>query len=94
MRLSDKEIKNFKCSIISLDKNAEVYLFGSRVHDHKKGGDIDLLIISKVILKRDLRRVRINFFTEFDEQKVDIILDDGSFCDPFIKLIFKDAIKL
>ncbi|MGL1891299.1 MAG: nucleotidyltransferase domain-containing protein [Spirochaetaceae bacterium] len=94
MRLSEEEISNFKTSLLNIDKNAKIYLFGSRVDDSKRGGDIDLLIISKSMIKKDLRLVRVNFFSEFDEQKIDIVLDDGLFSDPFIKLIFKDAIEL
>lgn len=94
MRISNNEISNLKSSIYSFDKNAQIYLFGSRADDTKKGGDIDLLIVSKVITKKDLRRVRVNFFTEFEEQKIDIVLDDGTLKDPFVKLILGGAVKL
>ncbi|MBI5206523.1 MAG: nucleotidyltransferase domain-containing protein [Candidatus Firestonebacteria bacterium] len=46
MRLKDDQIKHIKNTIETLDKNAKIYLFGSRVDDYKKGGDIDLLIMS------------------------------------------------
>lgn len=94
MRLSDKEIQNLKNTLETIDTNAKIYLFGSRVDDKKRGGDIDLLIISQDMTKKDLRRIRINFYSEFEEQKIDIILDDGSYKDPFIKLILGDAIEL
>jgi predicted nucleotidyltransferase len=47
MRISKNEIEAIKESANSLDKGAETYLFGSRNVDVAKGGDIDLLIISK-----------------------------------------------
>ena len=46
MRLKDFEIRAIKEAVRSMDSKAKVYLFGSRVDDTKKGGDIDLLIIS------------------------------------------------
>ena len=46
MRLSLTEIKAIiKSKNNSFGKSSKVYLFGSRVDDNKKGGDIDLYII-------------------------------------------------
>jgi predicted nucleotidyltransferase len=94
MRLSNKEIKVLKDKLISLADDSKIYLFGSRVDDSKRGGDIDLLVVSKKMTKRDLRLLRVEFFKEFGEQKLDIIIDNGEFKKPFNKLIFKKAILL
>ena len=58
MRISKNEIKAIKESINSLDKGAEIYLFGSRNVDLAKGGDIDLLIISEKLSYDDTIRIR------------------------------------
>ena len=47
MRLKDKEIELIKKVIVSIFKDAEVYIFGSRIDENKRRGDIDLYIIPK-----------------------------------------------
>ena len=46
MRLSTEKIENLKESITTILPNSKIYLFGSRVDDFKKGGDIDILIVA------------------------------------------------
>jgi len=94
MRLSDSQINTFKTKLHALSPDAKLYLFGSRTDDAKKGGDIDLLIVSKELTKRDLRLLKVDFFDKFGEQKIDILLDDGTFKNPFHQMIQKKAILL
>ncbi|HFU77889.1 MAG TPA: nucleotidyltransferase domain-containing protein [Epsilonproteobacteria bacterium] len=94
MRLTDSQIIVLKRALKRLSSTAKLYLFGSRVDDTKKGGDIDLLVVSDELTKKDLRWLRIEFFKSFGEQKIDIILDDGSFQQPFHKLILQKAIQI
>ena len=94
MRLTQKEVTLLKEKLATLSKEAKLYLFGSRVDDTKRGGDIDLLVVSKKLTKRDLRYLRLAFFKVFGEQKIDILLDDGTFANPFHKIISQKAIEL
>ena len=94
MRLDKNQISLLKNILQRLSSNAKLYLFGSRTDDDKKGGDIDLLIVSDELNKRDLRTLRLEFFKEFGEQKMDILLDDGTFKNPFHKLILQKALLL
>ena len=94
MRLSKDEVKILKNTLYTLNSDAKLYLFGSRLYDNKKGGDIDLLIVSKTFTKKLLRKLRIEFFKYFGEQKLDIIVDDGSFSNPFHKIAYQKAIQL
>jgi len=94
MRLQEKEINLLKNKLKELSTTAKLYLFGSRVDDNKQGGDIDLLIVSNHLSKNDIRQLRIEFFKVFGEQKLDIVIDDGSFTKPFNKLILKKSILL
>jgi predicted nucleotidyltransferase len=94
MRLKKDEINVLKESLKRIAKDAKLYLFGSRVDDTKKGGDIDILIVSDKLSKQDLRVIRMDFHKKFGEQKIDILLDNGSFGDPFHKYIFQKAVLL
>jgi len=94
MRLLAKEILVLKDKLNTLSSTAKLYLFGSRVDDTKRGGDIDLLVVSDILTKKDLRLLRVEFFKFFGEQKLDIILDNGKFTNPFNKLVFQKAVLL
>jgi predicted nucleotidyltransferase len=77
MRLKDFEVNSIKKNSQAIfGKNTEVFLFGSRVDDNKKGGDIDLYI--KTAAKEDLLNKKIRFITlleeEIGEQKIDVII--------------------
>ncbi|MCP5104136.1 MAG: nucleotidyltransferase domain-containing protein, partial [bacterium] len=73
----------------------KLYLFGSRVDDDKKGGDIDILILSGEPLKRkDKRSIKIAFYNKFGYQKLDLvhfIFDDPS---PFKELALLEGVEL
>ena len=47
MRLKEQEIEIIKETINNIFGEATIYLFGSRVHHNKKGGDIDLFVIAQ-----------------------------------------------
>ena len=47
MRLSTQEQQAVSQAIHQTDAGAAIYLFGSRADDTAKGGDIDLLVLSK-----------------------------------------------
>lgn len=46
MRISAEEQRLFVETVKNFDPAARVWLFGSRVDDKKRGGDIDLAILS------------------------------------------------
>jgi predicted nucleotidyltransferase len=79
---------------LALDADARVYLFGSRIDDAKRGGDIDLLIESNILTKQDLRKIRWQFFGVFGEQKMDLVLDTGIENQTIINMIKPTAVQL
>ena len=77
MRLNDKYIMTIKNSFQEVFGEGEIYLFGSRVDDSKKGGDIDLYLVIKD--KSDLFRKKLQFLAkikkELGEQKIDVVFN-------------------
>ncbi len=89
MRLTEKEISVIRKNILQADRDAQIYLFGSRVNDLAKGGDIDILIISNTIGFLEKVRIRTEIFKELEEQKLDIVVKKD-FDDLFVRMIQPD----
>lgn len=96
MRLTTTEqlliLKAFK----EVFKTGKVYLFGSRVDDTKKGGDIDLYLIIDENIKNK-HELKIKFLTKLEkylgEQKIDIVIANNT--DRYIEQVaLRDGIML
>ena len=90
MRFDKDERRALRYSLA--DFNGDIYLFGSRLDDTKKGGDIDILLLPKDkrnALKLSLK-IQTKFFSEC-EQKIDVIIYNDQ---PFCKEIIKNAKRL
>ena len=65
----------------SYGPDAKVWLFGSRVDDTKRGGDIDLLVAAKAEpgqgVRQKLRALGL-IQRKIGEQKIDLVVTDGS----------------
>lgn len=93
MRLSLPEIETILAIFKASDVNTKVYLFGSRVDDKQRGGDIDLLIHSAIIDKQQLRKIKWQLIERLGEQKFDLLLSE-KLKEPFVKLVLPTAILL
>ena len=93
MRLNDLERDAIRRTIADLDPEARVYLFGSRTDDTKRGGDIDLLVMSNKLKHDDRGKICWNLWEQIGEQKIDIIIvkDDA---DPFVKIALHNGVPL
>ena len=91
MRLSDFEQKMIKKAFKESFEEGEIYLFGSRVDDSQKGGDIDLYLIPSQKFENERDR-KIEFLVKLDsyigEQKIDVVLAKDS-----SRLIEQEALK-
>ncbi|MBN1115488.1 MAG: nucleotidyltransferase domain-containing protein [Oligoflexia bacterium] len=94
MRLSQREITVIKEAVGGIDPVAEIYLYGSRADDSKKGGDIDLLVISQKLTFDDKINIKAEIFKYLPEQKIDIIIAKTTSDSEFVELAFSGAIKL
>ncbi len=95
MRLKENMRDFFARYVKEKFPGAKVYLFGSRIDDNAKGGDIDILIISNEKLSfMDISQMRIRFYKMFGEQKVDIVNFAYNEEDPFKNIALNNAIEL
>ncbi len=90
MRLSSHYINTIKKYFNEYFGKGEIYLFGSRVDDTKKGGDIDLYLV--LDNHHNLFEKKIKFLSrvkrELGDQKIDIVFNiDNS------RLIEQEAMK-
>jgi len=88
MRLQKEEIELIKKVIKTYLKDAKIYIFGSRLDDLKKGGDVDIFIITKEKISLKLE-AKIKFLLEEELFKpVDLV-----FHKDFNRKIEKEALK-
>jgi predicted nucleotidyltransferase len=77
MRLNKFYIQTIKQSFYEVFQNGNIYLFGSRVDDSKKGGDIDLYL--EIGEKVNLLKRKLKFLAKIKrilgEQKIDVIFN-------------------
>jgi len=93
MRLKKNEVEIVKRLVKSFDVRAKVYLYGSRVDDLLKGGDIDLLIISQCFSFKDKLKLKAELYSQLGEQKVDVLITKET-TTPFVQLALDSAILL
>lgn len=78
MRLKQYEVDTIKTNFINTFQDGEVFLFGSRTNDSKRGGDIDLFL--EVVNRTDLFEKKIKFLAKLKralgDQKIDIVFNE------------------
>lgn len=97
MRLSQSAIKTIKQKAIEFfGDNTRVYIFGSRVDDNKRGGDIDIFIKTSSV--PDLLETKIAYIQalekELGEQKIDVVIDDGKYQKAIYEIAEKEGIEI
>ena len=83
-------------------QDAEVWLFGSRADDNKKGGDYDFLIETSlnqpdIIIENKITMIaELQSTSTFEEEKIDLIVKrrNSSFDMPIYRVAKKEGIRL
>ncbi len=80
MRLTPQQQSAIRTAVAeTFGEDATIWLFGSRVDDNKRGGDIDLLIETKVLDVTTIVRSELAFLTKLQmklgEQRIDVLVD-------------------
>jgi len=79
MRLTEFEIQSIIAAFHDhFEKDDQLWLFGSRTDDSKKGGDIDLFIETQETNADKIFKSKIDFLiaieTKIGEQKIDVVI--------------------
>ena len=94
MRISEIEKTTIVNAILEKDKNAQIFLFGSRTDDFKKGGDIDILVQSDEIGLLEIVKIKSIIFKNIPEQKIDLLVSKSNETNRFVDFISDQLISL
>lgn len=87
-------------SVLAAYPDAAVYLFGSRADPTKRGGDLDLLIVSGDVAQDAYelsKRLRIAIKDQLGDQRVDIVVSPGpeaSGQPAFVRLALLEGVQI
>jgi len=93
MRISEREKQVLIEAVLKFDSSALIWLFGSRADNSKRGGDIDIAVLSdKIHIKEKMQLKRV-IYNELGEQKIDLVVSaDGN--EPFFRLAIEKGIRI
>ena len=78
-----------------MDSAGRVWLFGSRADDTKKGGDIDIAVLSEKVSNDAMQKIQVRRYIceRIGEQRIDIVTSsDGK--EAFFRLAVREGIEL
>ena len=95
MRLTPKEVAAIREETARLDPDARVFLFGSRVDDAARGGDIDLLVKSDRIGFAEKLLLKVRLMERIGWQQLDLVVRPASgSVEAWIEAVQRDAREL
>jgi predicted nucleotidyltransferase len=96
IRLEKKQQHTIKRLSKEFFNSSKVMIFGSRADETQRGGDIDIYI--QTDKKEDILKLKIAFLREFEklfgEQKVDLLVDNGTKSKEIFEIAKKEGIVL
>jgi len=95
MRITEYQKKMIVEAVVNIDPNAKIWLFGSRVDDRKKGGDIDIAIFSEKIDKDVMQKIQVKrcICDRIGEQKIDLVTTNSG-KEAIFRLAVAEGIQL
>ena len=95
MRITEHEKNAIIDAVKNTDPDAQVWLFGSRTDDGKKGGDIDIAIFSEKIRNDVMNEIQVRRFIcgRIGEQKIDIVTTNSG-KEAIFRLAVAEGIRL
>jgi uncharacterized protein len=99
MRLTPNQIAAIRASANEVfGPSVDVWLFGSRVDDHKRGGDIDLLIRAADMQAHSLLVSKLRFLglleQRLGERKVDVVIEMEGDTRPIVRVAHETGVRL
>ncbi len=98
MRLTDQQVDAIKRAAAEIyGEAAQVWLFGSRVDDRKRGGDIDLLIRPPECARHALiDKIRLLGRLEqaLGERKIDVVIETAHDRRPIVEIAHTQGVRL
>lgn len=99
MRLTPAQITAIRRTAAEIyGEQTNVWLFGSRVDDSKRGGDIDLLIRPEHVLARPALTHKISFLGKLErllsERKIDVIIEEPVDPRPIVRIAHETGVRL
>ncbi len=93
MRLTPTEHQAISHAIHQVDAEALIYLYGSRVDDHARGGDIDLLVLSSKIDLMKKLDILAQLHLSLGERKIDLSVYSDT-TPPFARIAIQSGVRL
>ncbi len=95
MRLSNYEREAIREAVAKFLPDARVMLYGSRTDDTKRGGDIDILILTDQELElRTQLKIEAEIWKKIGEQKMDVLIEKPNALSLFGKIVIQQALPL
>jgi predicted nucleotidyltransferase len=85
MRLTPLQVEIIQNAIVEhFGKQTKAWLFGSRVDDHARGGDIDLYIESNIEDAAQIFDFKLNFLIDLHKKLGNQKIDIETFAHPYV----------
>lgn len=99
MRLTENQIESIRQVVIeTFGAGTQVWLFGSRVDDSRRGGDIDLLVHPGPEEMNNLLHKKIRLLGQLEralgERKINIVIEHYDDSRPIIRIAHQAGIRL